>query len=134
MKKKLPLLDTNVIVRFLTSDSKEQAERAEKLFQSSPKKGLEIPDLVIAEIAYVLLSFYELPKEEVIEKINALIDFDKFKTNRKIIKKTLEFFGEYNTSFVDAYLCSLVFYNKNRFVYSFDRNLLHMKGIRAQIP
>lgn len=134
MKKKLPLLDTNVIVRFLTSDSKEQAERAEKLFQSSSKKSLEIPDLVIAEIAYVLLSFYRLPKEEVIEKIHALIDFDKFKTNKKIIKKTLELFKEYNISFVDAYLCSLVFHNKNKFVFSFDRNLLRMKEIRTQTP
>lgn len=123
MRKKLFLLDTNILVRFLTEDDKELADRAEKIFQEAQDSSLEIPDLVIAEIVYVLLSFYKFPKEEVIEKIDLLLDFEKFKTNKKVFKKTLEFFQKNNISFIDAYLWALVSLGKNQKLYTFDKNL-----------
>lgn len=126
MQKKLSLLDTSIIVRFLTGDDKELADRAEKLFQEAENSSLEIPDLVVAETVYVLLSFYKFSKEEVIEKIDLLLDFEKFKTNKKVFKKTLEFFKENNISFVDAYLSALVSLSKNQKLYTFDKNLEKM--------
>lgn len=127
MTQKLPAIDTNVIIRFLTSDSPTQAAAAERLFKESPPKSLFIPDLIIAEIIYVLLSFYQLPKSEVIEKINILLDFRQFKTNKRLIKKALEIYEDYNISFADSYLCALVILGKNKLVYSFDKKLMKVK-------
>jgi len=134
MPKKIPLIDTNIIIRFLADDPPEQAKLVEKLFRQASSSSLEIPDIVIAEIVYVLLSFYQLSKEEIIEKINQLIEFKKFKTNKKIIKKALEIYQIYPVSFIDAYLCSLVANQKNSFIYSFDKALKRIKEIAIKNP
>lgn len=134
MPKKLPVLDTNIITRFLTSDTPEQAKKVERLLNQSFPKSLYIPDLIIAEIVYVLLSYYQLSKKEVIEKVNILLDFEKFKTNKRLLKKTLETFEQYNISFVDAYLCALHLLGKNKFIYSFDKKLEKVKGVNIQSP
>ena len=127
MLKKRPIVDTNIIIRFLTNDPPQLANKVEQLLKESPPDNLEIPDIVIAEIVYVLLSFYQIDKEQVIEKITWLINFDKIKANKKILKKTLEFYKNYPISFIDAYLCSLVTNNKNSFIYSFDKALQKIK-------
>lgn len=134
MLKKKPVLDTNLIIRFFTNDSPIQANRVEKLFQEAESASLEIPDLVIAEIIYVLLSFYRLNKEELVEKMTKLIEFEKIKTNKKVIKKALEFYSDYSISFVDAYLCSLVVNGKNSFIYSFDKGLPKIKAVKIKSP
>lgn len=133
MGKKIPVLDTNIIIRFLTNDQPKQAAKVENLLKESTFK-LFIPDIIIAEIVYVLLSFYELPKSEVIEKINILLDFDKIKINNKILKKTLEIFSEYNVSFADAYLCALNILGKCGYIYTFDRNLTRVKSAETKSP
>lgn len=134
MPKKLPVLDTNIIIRFLTSDSKLQADKVESLLQESDNGSLVIPDLIMAEIVYVLLSFYSLPKEEVIEKIGALLDYPKFKTNKKLLKKTLEVYAEHNISFADAYLSAHNLTGKHSFIYTFDQKLEKIQGVTAKKP
>lgn len=134
MVKKGSVLDTNLIIRFLANDSPSQASKVEKLFKEGEFASFEIPDLVIAEIIYVLISFYKLNKEEVVEKVAKLVEFEKVKTNKKLIKKALEFYRDHPISFVDAYLCSLVFNGKNSFVYSFDKDLFQIKKIKIKSP
>ena len=134
MRKRLPILDTNIIIRYLTEDDVKQAQRVELLFRKIATPKLEIPDVVIVEIAYVLLSYYKLTKEDVVEKINVLVDFKKFKTNKKLIKKTLDFYKNNNISFVDSYISALVFYKKNEFLFTFDKALLKIKDIKAISP
>ncbi len=134
MRKKIPVLDTNIIIRFLTADNKLQTEKIESLFKKCDKHSLEIPDVVIMEIVYVLLSHYHLSKKDTIEKITQLVDFDRFKVHKKLIKKTLELFQIYNISFVDAYLCARVSINKNESLYSFDKRLLTIKNVKVINP
>lgn len=129
-----PVLDTNILLRFLISDNKEQTLRIRKLFLKSPKKYLEIPDLVISEIVYVLLSFYKIPKEEIVDKIISLIDSQIFIINEKIIKTAMDMFKKENISFVDAYLYSRVINGENSLLYTFDRKLLGNKEIKSQSP
>lgn len=116
------ILDTNIILRFLLNDNKQQAEYAEKLFIKSPKHSLIVPDLVVAEIAYVLLSHYEFSKEEVIDKLSVLLTYEAFKLNNKVLKPALYYFKEKPISFVDAYLCALSNLSKTPLI-TFDKKL-----------
>lgn len=134
MPNKKPVLDTNLIIRFLTEDSPSQAKKVRLLLEKSAAKSLWIPDLIMAEIVYVLLSFYRLPKTEVITKIAALINFPKIKTNQKILKTTLQIYDENNISFADAYLVALAKIKKASLVYTFDRKLHKIKGIKTKEP
>lgn len=129
--KKLPVLDTNIIIRFLAADSLDQALKVKTLFESTARKTLMLPDLVIAEIIYVLLSLYELSKEDIIEKVDQLVEIKAIKCNKPLIKKTLDIFRENSVSFVDSYLCALIITGKNSMLYSFDKRLGKVLGGKA---
>jgi len=103
------------------------AERAEKLFLEAEKGELVIPDFILTEIVWVLLSFYQLSKEEVIEKLEAMLAFDKFDLDRRILRQAVDFWRRKNISFVDAYLLSLSASRKGKLV-SFDRRLNRLTG------
>jgi predicted nucleic acid-binding protein len=53
------LLDTSMVVRYLTGDPRELAERASSVIDQ--EEGLQVSDVAIAETAYVLTSVYKVP-------------------------------------------------------------------------
>ena len=61
------LLDTSMIVRYLTGDPPELAERAAQVIDQVD--GLLVSDVVIAEMAYVLTSVYKIPREAVVDML-----------------------------------------------------------------
>lgn len=58
-------IDTNVLVRHLTGDPPAQAAKATAYLRLADE--LLLPDLILAEVAYVLESFYEAPRRQVAE-------------------------------------------------------------------
>jgi len=122
MNKKV--LDTNILIRFFTNDSKVMAHKAETLLKNAKKNELVISDVIIAEIVWVLESFYQLPKNEIIEKLQGLLSLDKFDINRNLLFKTIEYYENSNISYTDAYLLAFNSVSvKNGVVYSFDKGL-----------
>jgi predicted nucleic acid-binding protein len=55
------------MVRHLTGDPPEQAARATRLLSQAGQ--LLLPDLIVAEVVYVLESFYEAPRPRVAELV-----------------------------------------------------------------
>jgi uncharacterized protein len=122
MNKKV--LDTNILIRFFTTDNKVMADKAETLIKNAKKNELVISDVIIAEIVWVLESFYELPKNEIIEKLEGLLNLDKFDINKNLLFKTVEYYKDSNISYTDAYLLAFNSLSvKNGTVYSFDKGL-----------
>jgi len=121
--KKKTIIDTNVILRFLLNDNSLQTKQAEKIFLEAEKGSLEIPDLVIAEIVFVLLSVYKLTKKSVVAKIRSLLEYENFSTNRKTLSLALSVFEVSNISFVDSYLVGLVKSRKTNTLFSFDKKI-----------
>jgi predicted nucleic acid-binding protein len=62
-------LDTNVLIRHLTGDPPGQARRATAFLGRAEE--LLVPDLIIAEVVYVLESFYEVKRQRVAELVRA---------------------------------------------------------------
>lgn len=124
MKSKSQIIDTNVIIRFLTQDDDVLATKAENLFKSSKPKSLIIPDVVFAETIYVLLSVYGLSKGEVVNNMRLIIDFEVFKLSTNLLSLSLEIFNDNNLSFIDSYILALSKLRKNNTVYSFDEKLI----------
>lgn len=133
MKPKNAVLDTNILIRFLTGDNPVQTNQVERLFQNAHLKTLEVPDVVIVEVIYVLISKYQLSKEDITEKMRSLITFPAFLVNGSVISRALEIFEEKNISFVDAYLCSLA-QEKKQVLYSFDRELKKVPSTEVKVP
>ena len=59
------LLDTSMLVRYLTGDPQDLAERAAQVIDQ--EENLQVNDVVIAETAYVLNSVYKVPRETVVD-------------------------------------------------------------------
>ncbi len=66
-----PFLDTNCIVRYLTDDPPEMAEKAALVIDGN--EPLIVSELVVAETAYVLESVYEYEREELVDDLVSFI-------------------------------------------------------------
>lgn len=68
------LLDTGVIVRYLTDDPPEQGEKAQRLISASSK--LLMTTVTLVEASHVLRSVYGIEREAVCDLLRMLIETD----------------------------------------------------------
>lgn len=127
------LVDTNLLVRYFVEDDKNKADAVERLF-SSPKSNIFIPNIVIAELVWVLKSFYKQPKRKIVQVIQALLSFKNIKMGRKVVERTLINFQERNVNWIDAYLAALVQIKRYKNLYSYDGDFDKIPGIKRLEP
>lgn len=127
------LVDTNLIIRFLIKDNFTQFEAAQKIFSSSNEK-LILPDLVLAEVVWTLLSVYKLGKQEVVEKLLKLLELKNLIANFHLLVNSLLIYRDHNISFVDAYLAAYAELEKLEGIYSFDKDLDKIKEVKRLEP
>lgn len=65
------LVDTSVVVRYLTGDPPEMAEHAKAILDRSA--DLVVTDVALAETAFVLTSVYRIPRERVVDSLVQLV-------------------------------------------------------------
>ena len=65
------LLDTSIVVRYLTGHPPEVAERASLIIDTD--ESLRVADVVVAEVGYVLTSVYAVPREAVVDSLVAFV-------------------------------------------------------------
>lgn len=115
--------DTNILVRYLTNDDPEQADKVEKLF-SSMRKGdtLVINDIVVAELDWVLTSVYKYSKEEFLKAVNQLFETHCITFNSPLlVKKACEMYANSNADFSDCYLGVTNLNSGCETTYTFDK-------------
>ena len=99
-------VDTNVFLRFLTNDDPAKAKRAEALFKSAVegRAPLTTSLLVMAEMIWTLESFYELEKEDIAEKVLAILNTPNLTCpEARLIRQALDLYAYQNIDFIDAY-------------------------------
>ena len=74
-------IDTNILIRFLVGDDKEQAKKVYTIFKKaeSEKESLFVPLLVILEMIWVLESVYDIRRTEILDSISDLLLMPIFK-------------------------------------------------------
>jgi len=99
----LRLLDTSVILRFLTRDDARKAERVKKLLLESDEE-LFITEGVFFELEYVLEKSYGLSRTEVFVTLSKLLSSRRVEfAARDILWQALSLYREHDVSFIDAY-------------------------------
>lgn len=126
------LLDTNLIIRFLVDDDPKKVAKVERLLKNQNNKNILL-DTVIAEIVWVLSSYYELSKVEVIEKVGALIHVDSVECNSVLINQAMINWQENNISYIDAYLVAVAQLG-NITLYTYDKRLRLIPTIAVKEP
>jgi predicted nucleic acid-binding protein len=126
-------LDTNVLVRYFTGDPPEQARRAEAFLAGAEE--LLVPDLVVAEVVYVLESFYEVERARVAELVRALIAFPAVVVvDAALLLRTLEVYEVERLDFADAYLVASAEASGVGAIASFDRSIDRVGTVRRIEP
>lgn len=104
------LVDTNLIIRFLTGEPEEQASRVKDLFgaNESGELVLKVVPLVVAEVVFVLSGkVYGYERDEV---ASALIPFLQSPSldveKRDVVLLALELYRDHSIDYVDACLAA----------------------------
>lgn len=127
------VVDANIIIRYLVGDSPSQVEKIKKLLTSSKEK-LILTDVTLAEIVWVLGSYYEQSREEIADKILSLLDIPLFVSDKSLINRAIYYFREYNFDYIDAYLIAYSQENKASGILSFDRSIDKVKEVKRSEP
>ena len=116
------LLDTSMVVRYLTGDPSELAEVAARVIDGEDE--LLVTDVVLVETAYVLTSVYDVPRETVIDHLIALLrkaNIDTFKIEKDLVLEALLMCRPSGrVSFADALLWAAARSEPGAAVYSLD--------------
>lgn len=102
-------IDANVILRFITGDPPEMAKNALELMARAEKGdiGLRLSHLVVAEVVWVLSSFYKFTKKEISEILISFINADGiYPENPSLLMQALKDMAEKNVDFADACLAA----------------------------
>ena len=123
------LLDNNVVLRHILSDDPEQAAVVKPVFDAlrSGEKAALLLESVLAECVYVLLHYYEVPKGEVVAKLDGVLRYPGIVNQDKPdLREALKLFGVNSIDFVDCILVA-----KSRIgeldLISFDEKLQKLK-------
>ena len=115
-------VDTNILIRHLTGDPPGQATRATRFLAEADE--LFLPDLILAEVAYVLESFYEAPRPQVAASLRAVLAFPPITVvDADLAQRAVEVYDIHRLDFAEAYLVACAERSGIGVVASFDRSI-----------
>lgn len=130
-------VDANVILRFLTGDPPEMAAAARALFDAV-EKGLVIlmiDEIIVAEVVWVLKSFYGYPNEEIARIVSQLLSHDGLEADDKPgLLAALNLFAEKNIDFADALVAVHMRQRGIQEIFSFDRHFDRLPDVTRLSP
>ena len=130
-------VDTNIFLRYLTKDSASKYEKCKEMFKKAMKGEIAITTsgMVIAELVWTLLSYYKVPKAEVIEKVTVIVGTKNLSIpDKHIVADALVLYGRKNIDFIDAYNAIFMRYHGLREIYSYDEDFKLMEDIQRREP
>ena len=126
-------VDTNVLVRHLTGDPPDQAAAAGRFLAEADQ--LLLADLVLAEVAYLLESYYEAPRPEVALALRAILGFQTIAViDRDLLHRAVEVYENDRLDFAEAYLVAAAERSGVRAIASFDRSIDRVGTVRRVDP
>lgn len=125
------IIDTDVIIRYLTNDDPKKAERFARFLQLEGKGMLT--DVTFAEVYWTCTSFYKIHKEKVLSMLEALINEPVISSNIQILSRTIDILRRHTISFVDAYTSATAL-NSDKIILSFDHDFDKIVGIKRVEP
>lgn len=105
--KKTRAIDANVILRFLLNDHIKLSLRAQSIIHKAEQGEyfLLIDEVIVAEVVWVLTSFFKVSREVVADKLMTLMVQPWVKNKRKpVVLAALSLFKQHNIDYIDVWL------------------------------
>ena len=126
-------LDTNVLIRHLTGDPPAMARRATRYLENADE--LLLTDLIFAEVAYVLESYYEVPRRQVAETLRSVLSFPAVRVvDESVLLRAVEVYEVHRLDLADAYLVATAERSGVGVIASFDRSIDRVATVRRDEP
>ncbi len=128
-------VDTNVFLRFFVRDVESLYQKAMGLFEKAEngEVKLETSDIVIAEIVWVLESYYDFSKAEIKEVVDTILETKNIRVaNYERIKEAISLYASEKMDFIDAYNIAYIKARGHTKVATFD--IKHFKNIQGIAP
>jgi predicted nucleic-acid-binding protein len=130
------LVDTNILLRFLSGQPAAQAVAARKLFSRAAAREIEIDfsPVIVAEAFYTLTSFYGVERKVAADKISVLLQQHGIKLRDSAqVLSALDLLQTVNVGFADAFLAAGA-HEDDVLVVSFDRDFEKLNVTRYEPP
>ena len=132
----MALLDTNVLIRFFTSDNTQKFRGVYALFESLEHGDLrvELKLIVLFQVVFVLKSFYSVPREDIATGMMGILKYKGIIVKEKrIVRRTMELWHDSKLDIVDCYLIACLEGDRQNILYSYDRDFDKV-GINRKEP
>ncbi len=130
--------DTNLFLRYLTNDIPDQADAVERLLRAAGNGRvlLVTNGMVIAEIVWVLYSYYKLGREETRQKALAILNTPGLEVvERELVLQAITWWAEQNVDFIDAYNAAWLLAHGMTTAYTFDHvHFSRFSGVKVRVP
>jgi predicted nucleic-acid-binding protein len=121
----IALLDTNVLVRFLTCDRSKKYRSLCVFFESLEygKMRVELKLIVLFQVCFVLKSFYKVSKTDIVTGIMNLFEYKGIIIkDKKNIRRMMEIWRDNKLDIVDCYLIACLEGDTQNLLYSYDHD------------
>ncbi len=132
------VIDTNLLVRYLTGNDPQKGRAVDNLLNKAIRGKLKIliPSIVVAELVWVLESFYEMKSQEIAELVESIVNTPGVEvTDKGIIVSALRLYRNNNIDLIDAWITEFAKERDIKTIYTFDkRHFKDISGIEAMSP
>ena len=131
------VIDTNLLVRYLTEDDPEKAKAVERLLKRAGRGEIRIllPSVVIAELVWVLESYYEMEASEISELVGAILNTPEVEVQDKnMLREALKAYEKKKIDFVDAWILEFAREKKIKTIYTFDKRHFKETDLDISMP
>lgn len=136
--RKRVVIDTNLLVRYLTDDDPVKAKAVDALLNKAGSGEIKIlvPSIVIAELVWVLESSYKMESPGIAELVDAVLNTPGVEvTDKSIIKSALTLYRAKKIDMIDAWIIEFAKDAGVGAIYTFDKkNFKDAEGIEARSP
>jgi len=126
------VIDTNLLVRYLINDDQKKADAVDNLLDRAIKGEARIivPSVVIAELVWVLESFYQLKADVILELVEAIVNTSGLDvTDKSMVISALRLYKNRNIDFIDAWIIEFAKERGIKTIYTFDKK--HFRDIEG---
>jgi len=135
---KVRFVDANVFIRYLTNDDPAKAASVERLLDQAAtgQVGLVTTEMVLAEIVWVLESYYSMTRDVVAPMIRGILATPELSVlNGQLVHEAVELYENGRMDFIDAYILARMAEQGIDEIYSYDKkHLSKISGVTRLEP
>ena len=135
-KRPIYFIDSNVFLRVLVKEDETSFRSCVKLLEKVNNKKMQAltSDLVLAEVSWVLNSYYDFSKLKVISALEGIVNLTGLKIkNTTDISTAIDLYKNNKVKFIDALIASDKMLALNGIVISYDKDFDKL-GIKRKEP